>query len=742
MNIPFISLLILIVWLPLPYGSNHTWAWALMEISIFGLALLWLWQYMRGRQKITPVFYKAIPILVVWVIWLIYITFQCTPLPYAWIQWLSPQAAQVHAFINPAYTTLSVDPHSTAVGLLKSLSYVLLFTLTLLIVNTRTRLRWVAWFLVFSGVFQAFYGSLMTLSGVEYGFFHEKIYYRDVATGTFINRNHLAGYLVMCLSVGIGLLIAQLGEGTAPSTWRGRLVVLLNWILSPKMLLRLFLVIMVVALVMTHSRMGNTAFFASMMIAGVLALILSKHANRATVILLVSLIVIDIFIVGAWFGIEKVAQRLEQTSLSTEKRDEVDIYSLPYWQDYLWTGSGLGSYETTFPRYQGADVKGLWDHAHNDYLEFAAETGVIGVWLLGVATLLTLAMVLNAQFRRHGSLNRGIAFGVTMAITALFIHSIVDFNLQIPANAATFMLILALGWVARYLRTKKRRRTKRRSHHHVSLPLSQLAKNVRPEREESLPASNHGSRKNAESIQNGTGILFNRFSLTLMGLMVVLIYFIYVAGSWGLASLIAGHARAQMAQWPKQQVEEAEWTGTEENSALALWLAPKNPELLMTIGQVYYWQAIKMGTRTEKSVASQRALNYFLAAIEHKPTDAAIWGYIILLKHALRQYDAQFIAALKYATLYGPRDSFAQHVVADVGLATWYRLPKKVQSMVITTIERGMLEQPKIIRALIKKHKRKWVVCAYSDQQAGLIKFCQPKKRRLSARRVRQNELS
>jgi putative inorganic carbon (HCO3(-)) transporter len=686
-SITFISLLILIVWLPLPYGSNHGWAWAVMEVWIFGLALLWLWQYVRGRHKLTPVFYKAIPILVIWVIWLLYITFQCTPLPYAWIQWLSPQAAEAYAFFNPTHTTLSVDSHSTAVGLLKSLSYVLLFTLTLLLVNTRSRLRWVAYALVLSGLFQAVYGSLMTLSGLEYGFFHEKVYGRGLATGTFINRNHLAGYLEMCLAMGIGLLIAQLGDGTSYETWRQRLVAVLSWVMSPKMVLRLTLVLLVIALVMTHSRMGNTAFFASMLIAGILALILSRHANRATIILLVSLIVIDIFIVGAWFGLEKVKHRLEQTSLATETRDEVDIYSIPYWQDYFWTGSGLGSYYTTFPRYQGADVKGFWDHAHNDYLEFAAETGVIGAWLLGVALLLTLAMVLNTLYRRR-ALNRGIAFGVTMAIIALLIHSIVDFNLQIPANAATFMLILGLGWVAGYLPTTMRK--KNLSHTTVILPPSPLAKSVA------------------------------------LSLMAGLIYLIYVAGSWGFADSIARQARTQMAQWPEQQFEKAEWTTTYETSALALRLSPHNPDLLMTMGQVYYWQAIKMsGGRTEKLAAYQQALDYFLTAIEQKPTETSIWGQIIFLKHALRQYDAQFLAALEYAVVYGPRKYFAQHVVADVGLATWYRLPKNVQSIVIATIEQGMAAQPNIIRGLIKKHKRKWVVCAYRDQQAGLIKFCQ-----------------
>ncbi|HEC85651.1 MAG TPA: hypothetical protein ENI48_10495, partial [Thioploca sp.] len=673
-SIPFIGLLILIVWLPLPYGSNHGWAWAVMEVWIFGLALLWVGQYLRGLHKLTPVFYKAIPILVIWVIWLIYITFQCTPLPYAWIQWLSPQAAEAYAFFNPTYITLLVDSHSTAVGLLKSLSYVLLFTLTLLVVNTRRRLRWVAWMLVFSGVSQAFYGSVMTLSGLEYGFFHEKVYYREVATGTFINRNHLAGYLVMCLSVGIGLLIAQLGDGKAPSTWRQRVVGLLDWLLSAKMRLRLFLVIMVIALVLTHSRMGNTAFFASLMIAGLLTLLLSKQANRATVILLVSLIVIDLFIVGAWFGVEKVAHRLEQTRFSTEKRDEVDIYSIPYWQDYFWTGSGLGSYYTTFPRYQGADVTGFWDHAHNDYLEFAAETGLIGAWLLGVALLLTLAVVLSALYRRRHVLNRGIAFGVLMAITALLIHSIVDFNLQIPANAATFMLILGLGWVVRYLPSANTRTHRKRQ---------------RPSR------------------------LVTSVSLSLMA---GLIYLIYISASWGMANFYLIQANSHVIG--KKNVEMEDLILIQASLYRALRFEPNNPDLLMLMGEIYDWRATKINA-SQGNRLLQHALEYFLKEAKQRPTNARTWINIAMTKHHLKQYDMQFFAALEHAASLAPWKHSVQKVVVDIGLTDWYRLPRKVQSLVIVTIERGMPVQAKPMQLIIKRNGREWVVCAYLQ-----LSFC------------------
>ncbi len=84
----------------------------------------------------------------------------------------------------------------------------------------------------------------MTLSGVEYGFFMEKEHYRGVATGTFVNRNHLAGYLEMALALGIGLLMADLG-GKKALNWRQRLRGFAESLLSSKIRLRVFLAVMV-----------------------------------------------------------------------------------------------------------------------------------------------------------------------------------------------------------------------------------------------------------------------------------------------------------------------------------------------------------------------------------------------------------------------------------------------------------------------------------------------------------------
>ena len=137
--------------------------------------------------------------------------------------------------------------------------------------------------------------------------------------------------------------------------------------------------------------------------------------------------------------------------MDAESRDEVNEYGLNLVRDYFWTGSGGGSFYAVFPRYRQGDVEKFYNHAHNDYLQFAADTGAVGISILGLIVVLSLGAALVAQYRRRDPLMRGMGFATVMGVTALLIHSAVDFNLQIPANAMMFTLLLALGWLSLYL---------------------------------------------------------------------------------------------------------------------------------------------------------------------------------------------------------------------------------------------------------------------------------------------------
>lgn len=449
----FWGLVLLLVWVPIPLGSNRFWPWTALELHAFALLALWLILWACGGVELSEPVKRAWPAWLVLGLWLLLQLVHIIPLPPAWVETLSPSAARIQGLVSEIgiqreSMTLSVDPHASLVSLFKSVAYVAVFFLTLALANRRSRIQMLATVLVYAAVVQAIYAVLMHLAGVQMDFLGTVINHADSASGTYSNRNHLAGFLEMSLAIGIGLLIAGLSD-RAIGSWKRFAIVTIEWILSPKMILRLSLCILVIALTTTHSRMGNTAFFASLLIAGAIGIVLARYATRNTVLLLASLVAIDLLIVGSWFGVEKLAQRLEQTTVAdVQEREDPAAYSIDLIRDYPIFGSGPSTFYVAFSKYRQEKVVAFFDYAHNDYAQFASESGLLGLGLLGLFVASSLGAALIAQWRRRDPLMRGMSFACIMGTTAILIHSWVDFNLQIPANAALFMVVLALGWIS------------------------------------------------------------------------------------------------------------------------------------------------------------------------------------------------------------------------------------------------------------------------------------------------------
>jgi len=451
----FAGFLALLVWAPIPLGSNRPWAWMVLEVWAYALFAAWTLAWALRRVDVPPALRRSGPAGIVLAAWLALQVLHVLPLPAAWVTALSPEAARMHALARDlgaasSTATLSIDPHASLVSLYKSFAYAAIFFLALALVSRRSRILVFARVLVYAAVVHAVYAVMLHLANANDEWFGTLIAHSDSASGTYANRNHFAGFLEMSLALGIGLLIAGLSDRRADS-WKKFFRFTIDWILSPKMVLRLALCILVIALTTTHSRMGNTAFFSSLLIAGGIGIALSRHATRNTVILLASLVAIDLFIVGSWFGVEKLAQRLEQTTVQdVRQREEPSAHTLPLIRDYAVFGSGPGSFHVAFPRYRPPSVANFYDYTHNDYVQFSSESGIPGFLVLGVFVLLALRAALVAQWRRRDPLMRGISFACIMGVVSILIHSWVDFNLQIPANAMLFMVLLALGWISLY----------------------------------------------------------------------------------------------------------------------------------------------------------------------------------------------------------------------------------------------------------------------------------------------------
>ena len=145
-------------------------------------------------------------------------------------------------------------------------------------------------------------------------------------------------------------------------------------------------------------------------------------------------------------------ERMENVSVDRESRDEVAQESLVMVEDYLVTGTGAGTYYSSYPQYRSSDVSGFYDHAHNDYVEFLATFGALGTLPLAASVLLAMTVAVRVLLKRRDRLARGAAFAVTMGVVSLLIHSAVDFNLHIPSNALLFVVVLAMAQLSKVLK--------------------------------------------------------------------------------------------------------------------------------------------------------------------------------------------------------------------------------------------------------------------------------------------------
>jgi putative inorganic carbon (hco3(-)) transporter len=161
-------------------------------------------------------------------------------------------------------------------------------------------------------------------------------------------------------------------------------------------------------------------------------------------LLFASLLAVDTLIVSHWFGLEQVVSRIQTTKLEQEERPLVYRELPQLLAQYRATGSGLGSFAQAFMPYRPAEMRGYYDHAHNDYMEFLVETGVPGLALLLLLVGVHVLHALRVVWRREERLPQGICVGFVMASLALAVHATVEFNFQIPAIAASYVALMGL----------------------------------------------------------------------------------------------------------------------------------------------------------------------------------------------------------------------------------------------------------------------------------------------------------
>jgi O-antigen ligase len=108
-------------------------------------------------------------------------------------------------------------------------------------------------------------------------------------------------------------------------------------------------------------------------------------------------------------------------------------------------GVGPGNFQDIYRRYQTFQLNALIDHAHNDYLESAAEWGLPIASIFWTVLMFILFRTVRLFLSLRSSQQNGVALACIGAIFSILLHSLADFNLQIPSNAMLFFTLVGIA---------------------------------------------------------------------------------------------------------------------------------------------------------------------------------------------------------------------------------------------------------------------------------------------------------
>lgn len=296
------------------------------------------------------------------------------------------------------------------------------------------------------GLLEAIYGMVQYLANWHQIFTLKKAFYTAHATGTYVNPNHFAGLLEMILPLVLAAALYR-WEWWAARSGSRRMPHIGDHAegMAQAALLSALAVAMFAAILFSRSRTG---MFSATVAAGILALawLCSTPQRHRAALILAGMLSVALAL-GAWIGMGPVFERFVHLEADTVPR-------LSVWRDTLvlvrarpWLGAGFGSFADVYPQVQSTLLGKRVEHAHNDYLQAAVELGIpAAVILFAAMVALALRGLVFGAFRTPARRERFQALGCATGVLALLVHSAADFNLQLPANAMVFAVLLGVLW--------------------------------------------------------------------------------------------------------------------------------------------------------------------------------------------------------------------------------------------------------------------------------------------------------
>lgn len=407
------------------HGAVLPQDWNLCLVIIAALAAS-LWLHMKPGQPAPP-----LPLVLsgAALLLLALAAVQVIPLPIGAIAWLSPSrieaAESLHAVsLASSAMTLSALPSATMPHLIRCCAYLLVLLMVRELAWRTTSSPWVVCLpLVLVAAGEGGLGVLQN-SLVERG---------DGVPGTFVNRNHFAGLLAICLPFCLAMAIASFQmRRRKTSCWAVECA------------------IGVAAATLAYAgilaSLSRAGFLVATCATGLVAIVVLSAAEEPGVRKIglfapagMALLGMFLFLPSAAL-VERFAALTDAGQMDLEFRVGLWKDTLSLIADYPWFGCGLGAFRAVFSSYKSNAPHYDVDYAHNDYLQVLAEVGLLGAFSVALFVGAAVILLLRRLWRADNPDELGISIACLAALVAIGLHSFVDFNLYIPSNS------LAVAW--------------------------------------------------------------------------------------------------------------------------------------------------------------------------------------------------------------------------------------------------------------------------------------------------------
>ena len=402
----------LLMFAPLAFGAVEPWSIFVLEAGATILFLIWALRQVRLGQ----------------------ITVISNPV-------LAPMCVFAGLIFLQLLPGMSAYRHATSSALMQYIAYGIVCFLIVQTLHRTTHLQNLAIGFVGYGAIVSVLAALQGISSSGKIYWLRTPRFGGWVYGPYVNHNHYAGLMEML--VPIPLVYAFSRYAHARKRWIAAAIA----------------AFMGATIFLSGSRGGMTAFAVQVT---VFVWVLFRERTRNRVALLLGGFLLIALASIAWIGGSEVSARIStlatnpHSDLSSDLRLKVDADTLRMFVKHPFLGWGLGTFAGVYPQFRSFYTNSLVNAAHNDYLQLLAETGILGfavsVWLLVV----TMRRALRKLRNWPSDVNGLVALAALLGVGGILVHSFVDFNLQIPANAMLFYVLCTLAGMEPRFRNLRR----------------------------------------------------------------------------------------------------------------------------------------------------------------------------------------------------------------------------------------------------------------------------------------------